>query len=100
MNKVRAPRNRTLSLTDADRARLRGRLIVADLPPTELLDKTILGDSLEIGPKLPRSFADLLFLDPPYNLTKRFGDTTFERRSVDEYAGWLAPQSPRKALAW
>ena len=85
----RAPRNRTLSLTEADRANLRGRLVSPDALPHELEDKTILGDSLAVAKKLPRSFADLLFLDPPYNLKKRFGDTTFERRPVDDYADWL-----------
>jgi site-specific DNA-methyltransferase (adenine-specific) len=89
MSKLRAPRNRTLSLTETDRANLRGRLVSADELSADLMDKTILGDSLEVAKRLPRTFADLLFLDPPYNLTKRFGDTTFERRPVDEYAGWL-----------
>jgi site-specific DNA-methyltransferase (adenine-specific) len=89
MSKLRAPRNRTLSLTEADRASLRARLVTADVLPSDLLDKIILGDSLATAKTLPRSFADLLFLDPPYNLNKRFGDTTFERRSVDEYADWL-----------
>ena len=27
--------------------------------------------------KLPRQSIDLLLLDPPYNLNKRFGDNTF-----------------------
>ncbi len=89
MSKVRAPRNRTLSLTERDRANLRGRVVSLDAIPAEFMDKTILGDSLEAAKRLPRSFADLLFLDPPYNLNKRFGDTTFERRPVDEYADWL-----------
>ena len=89
MSKARAPRNGTLSLTKADRANLRGRLVSPDALPHQLEDKTILGDSLEVAKNLPRAFADLLFLDPPYNLKKRFGDTTFERRPVDDYADWL-----------
>jgi site-specific DNA-methyltransferase (adenine-specific) len=89
MSKVRAPRNRTLSLTEPERDNLRGRLAAPDALPSEFLDRTILGNCLEVAKKLPRSFADLLFLDPPYNLNKRFGDTTFERRPVDEYADWL-----------
>ncbi|MDB5464691.1 MAG: methylase, partial [Phenylobacterium sp.] len=32
---------------------------------------------------------DLLFLDPPYNLNKRFGETQFSQRSVEDYANWL-----------
>jgi site-specific DNA-methyltransferase (adenine-specific) len=38
---------------------------------------------------LQKGLADLLVLDPPYNLNKRFGDTNFARRPVDEYADWL-----------
>jgi len=89
MSKARAPRNRTLLLTEADRVRLSNKLALTHPLPDQLRDRTILGDSLEIAPRLPRSFADLLLLDPPYNLKKRFGDTTFERRPVDEYAEWL-----------
>jgi site-specific DNA-methyltransferase (adenine-specific) len=54
------------------------------------LDRTFLGDCRVIAPLLPRGFANLLFLDPPYNLDKRFGDTKFAKRSVDEYTAWLA----------
>ena len=53
------------------------------------MDCTILGDSLDIAGLLPRSAVDLLVLDPPYNLTKRFGENTFSRRPVDEYTDWL-----------
>jgi site-specific DNA-methyltransferase (adenine-specific) len=54
-----------------------------------LKDCTILGDCLEIAPRLARDFADLIILDPPYNLTKRFGENTFSRRAVDDYTDWL-----------
>jgi site-specific DNA-methyltransferase (adenine-specific) len=73
MAKVRAPRNRTLSLTDADRVTLRHRVLGPDALPGDLLDTIILGDSLATAKNLPRSYADLLFLDLPYNLNKRFG---------------------------
>ena len=32
---------------------------------------------------------DLMFADPPYNLTKEFGGTRFSRRSADKYEEWL-----------
>ncbi len=45
---------------------------------------------MDIAPLLPHSFADLLVLDPPYNLNKRFGEIRFARLSVDEYTAWLS----------
>ncbi len=38
---------------------------------------------------LPENFADLLILDPPYNLTKTFNSSTFKRRSIEQYAQWF-----------
>jgi site-specific DNA-methyltransferase (adenine-specific) len=32
---------------------------------------------------------DLLFADPPYNLTKKFGQESFSSRSSDDYEAWL-----------
>jgi len=33
---------------------------------------------------------DLLFADPPYNLTKKFGAEAFSSKSSDDYEAWLA----------
>jgi site-specific DNA-methyltransferase (adenine-specific) len=38
---------------------------------------------------LPKSFIDLLILDPPYNLTKTFTSTTFRKKSIAKYAEWF-----------
>lgn len=32
----------------------------------------------------------MLFLDPPYNLNKRFGERSFTKRPVEQYTDWLA----------
>lgn len=85
----RAPRNRTITLTSEERARLRRKLVTIDKTSSESINCTIIGDCIEAAKKLsPQSF-DLLVLDPPYNLNKRFGDNAFSRRPVDEYAAWL-----------
>ena len=47
------------------------------------------GDISEVITLLPNGFADLLILDPPYNLTKTFASTAFRKRSSAEYAAWL-----------
>ncbi|HEX7841591.1 MAG TPA: site-specific DNA-methyltransferase [Kofleriaceae bacterium] len=85
----RAPRNRTLHLSPADRERLRPRLGSAGDAGQSHLDRTFLGDVRDVTPRLPHGFADLVFLDPPYNLDKRIADQTFRRRAVDEYTAWL-----------
>nr|VFK40737.1 MAG: site-specific DNA-methyltransferase (adenine-specific) [Candidatus Kentron sp. SD]VFK46183.1 MAG: site-specific DNA-methyltransferase (adenine-specific) [Candidatus Kentron sp. SD]VFK78439.1 MAG: site-specific DNA-methyltransferase (adenine-specific) [Candidatus Kentron sp. SD] len=88
---TRAPRNRTLVLADEDAKRLRGRLMVVDRPTTmsDCIGRTILGDSFQVLPLLPRQCVDLLIVDPPYNLTKIFSDSTFRRRSTGKYEDWI-----------
>jgi site-specific DNA-methyltransferase (adenine-specific) len=58
-------------------------------PDSEPATGTILGDYREVIPRLPRTFVDLLILDPPYNLNKSFGDRKFARLPVDKYTQWL-----------
>ena len=88
--KTRAPMNRTLELTPADRQRLRSRLIrdVSD-PLAELPMGTMHGNSIALAPFLPERSVDLLILDPPYNLSKDFNGYRFSKRTVEAYAEWL-----------
>ena len=46
---------------------------------------------------LPTSFADVLFIDPPYNLTKSFNSIRFAKRSVTAYAEWMDSWFPKLA---
>jgi site-specific DNA-methyltransferase (adenine-specific) len=87
----RAPRNRTLAVSEQDAERLRRRLLVIDrpVPISECVGRTILGDSLLVLPLLPKQSVDLLIADPPYNLTKAFSDSIFKRQPVVEYEEWL-----------
>lgn len=50
-----------------------------------VIDKTILGDMLDVCPMLPEKSVDLIIADPPYNLTKSFDGTLFSKRTADEY---------------
>jgi site-specific DNA-methyltransferase (adenine-specific) len=88
--KRRAPRNRTLAVPENEVAALRQRLLTVDeLRTAGGLNRTILGDCFAAFDALPRAAVDLLILDPPYNLTKTFGETAFARMPVNEYTGWL-----------
>ena len=90
VTKVRAGRNRTLTTTTTEAATYRARLLSpAALTRTAFLDRTIHGDCLEVMTKLPKASVDLLVLDPPYNLNKKFGAKCFARVSVDAYTEYL-----------
>jgi site-specific DNA-methyltransferase (adenine-specific) len=89
--KPRAPRNRTITLSDTDRKRLSKKLICWDksVGTNIPVNSTILGDYRQIVPFMPKSSVDLLILDPPYNLNKAFNGNSFKRRSVDDYTLYL-----------
>jgi site-specific DNA-methyltransferase (adenine-specific) len=87
----RAPRNRTMELSEQDIEIYRKRLI---FPETQVdlkncRNKIMCGDAFQLLEKLPEETFDLLFADPPYNLTKNFGENSFRQVSSDEYEDWL-----------
>lgn len=86
-----APRNRTLTLTAAEHTRFRRALLTLRSPAAaaDVLDRTIWSDVNDAAEHLPSSFVDLLFIDPPYNLTKKFNGKTFRATSNQAYAAWL-----------
>jgi len=89
--KIRAGRNRTVTLTDEDILRLKGKLLTlnADVSSEEITNRTIYQDLFECISYLPENFVDLLFVDPPYNLTKEFNSNKFREMSPDEYERWF-----------
>jgi site-specific DNA-methyltransferase (adenine-specific) len=88
--KSRAPRNRTLEVLNGDLSALRRRLLtVEQLRTASHVNRTILGDCFQAFGVVPPAAVDLLILDPPYNLNKKFGDHAFSRISVAEYTDWL-----------
>ncbi len=94
--KKRAPRNRTLTLTMADYHRLRPQLTRIEASTRlGVLRNRILHQDLDSAlPHLPEQSVDLLFLDPPYNLTKTFGDRQFKARSTEAYIEYLESWLP------
>ena len=89
-SKTRAPRNRTIEVTMSDAPSYRSRLL--HKAPAELgciRNKIICGDAFTVLEKLPKETFDLLFADPPYNLSKTFGAEKFRHTSMDEYEAWL-----------
>ena len=103
--KQKAPRNRTLTLEESEIPALKNKLInIEDLRSfsendsscsvEKILDKTINADLLEALPLLPDGFADLIIIDPPYNLTKDFHGNKFNARSEESYDDYLSTWFP------
>lgn len=89
--KRRAPRNRTLVLSEDARRRYRSRLLRLDRPfdAEHLANRTINQDLLSAVKFLPEAFVDLLVIDPPYNLNKCFNGRTFSRKPLADYTHWV-----------
>ena len=89
--KVRAPRNRTLTVTDDEKSLLLAQTISLSHPvnAAEIEARVIHQDIFQCVPFLPDAFIDLLVVDPPYNLNKTFAETKFSKTSAANYEEWL-----------
>ncbi len=94
--KKRAGNNRTLVLKPKEVESLRTKLVtVSNIESSnDLINKTIHGDIFEMIKYIPDEFADLIIIDPPYNLTKNFNGMKFNSRSDDNYDEYLASWFP------
>ncbi len=97
---MKSPRNRTIDMTAEEGAEYLERCIRPDLPlrEEELRNRTVFGDSFEVLPLLPAKCVDLLIADPPYNLEKTYGSSSFHRMKEEEYEAftnaWLDAVTP------
>ena len=89
--KRKAPRNRTLTCSEEEIARLSTRILYADdmLPGEHIDGKIICADMFEIAQTLPSGFVDLLILDPPYNLSKNYNGHLFKEKDKTDYQEWF-----------
>ena len=86
--KKRAPRNRTIEVTNSDKEALRSKIEHGPIIKSST-DAILCGDAFQVLPQLPEKSFDLLFADPPYNLTKDFGAENFKHTSNSAYEEWL-----------
>src|SRR5215212_4726057 len=86
--KDRAPRNRTTVVDPGETERLRKR-ISTSASAVGTPNTIICADAAVVLLKLESQSFDLLFADPPYNLTKQFGTEKFKSTSIDAYEEWL-----------
>lgn len=90
MNKPRAKRNHTITLTSEERHILNEKIAYAHTwDATQWENTVICADLLEVIDRIPDGVADLIIIDPPYNLAKDFNGLTFSAISSDKYIAYL-----------
>ena len=84
---MKADRNKTIDISvEEGREYLKRCISLTEKAGlSEVLDKTILGNTLEILSLLPENSVDLLIVDPPYNLDKDFHGNKFKKTSGEIY---------------
>ena len=87
---MKAERNKTIDFLPEDAPEYLARClrVTEDVPLDAVCGRTICGDTFQVAPHLPRAFADLLIVDPPYNLTKDFSGGGFRRTTDANYAAF------------
>ena len=77
-----------MTLSASELVRYRASLARIDAPATfeDVRDKLFCQDVFTALAFLPDQSVDLMFADPPYNLTKSFNDRKFKQTSIDEYS--------------
>lgn len=86
-----APRNKTITLTLREETGYAKKAVkLSSLQSAQdLQDKIVWQDTMLALNCIPDNFADLMIVDPPYNLTKNFGKSTFKQMDFSEYKNWL-----------
>jgi site-specific DNA-methyltransferase (adenine-specific) len=89
--KKRAPLNRTIAITDEEISYYKKNLnrISKKVEVEEIVGKILNQDLFGAIDFLPDSFIDLLFIDPPYNLNKKFSSLTFKEMKNKDYEIWI-----------
>lgn len=78
---MRSAKNKTLNLSEEQE-----RKYLALCPKKYVSDDCVIkGDCMEIMWDIPHSSVDLMIVDPPYNMYKKFGSEEFSRQTMAEY---------------
>lgn len=83
--------NKTITITQIEKRSYKKKLIKLNEPAkvAQIKNKTINQDLFTAIENLPNKFVDLLFIDPPYNMYKKFNTTSFRKMAFDEYVDWF-----------
>lgn len=90
MDKQRAGRNKTITITDEERRELKQLIRTSQSFDANRWENCIVcADLLDVIDRVPDGIADLIIIDPPYNLSKDFNGLSFSAISSEKYAIYL-----------
>ncbi|MDR0769405.1 MAG: site-specific DNA-methyltransferase [Dysgonamonadaceae bacterium] len=95
--KQRAPRNRTLQVSESELHRLQKKTVVVAAPvnTADIVNTTVCGNLFEIIDFLPSEFVDLMIIDPPYNISRNFAGMKFRQMKDADYSDYLESWFPK-----
>ncbi|MDR1720558.1 MAG: DNA adenine methylase [Dysgonamonadaceae bacterium] len=98
-NKITTRRNKTLTLTQEELKMFSTKLVNLknnqSVEINDIINKTVNNNLFEVIDLLPIQFADLIFIDPPYNLTKNYHGFTFQSSTDEQYLDYLRSWFPK-----
>ena len=95
MQESRAANNRTITLENSEMEGLKRELLTSqNITAANIVNKILWGDTLDLLKNIPDKFADLIIIDPPYNLTKNFNGVQFNACSESNYEDYLLSWFP------
>ncbi len=94
--KQRAPRNKTITIQLDEKQELKNRLATVGTLRNGRgwTDCVIHGDIMDVLKEMPDAFADLIIIDPPYNLSRKFGKQFFSKKTEEDYEAYLRSWLP------
>ena len=87
----KSPRNKTLELSESEIQKNLEKCdsLKSEATISQITNRVINQEMLEALKYLPSDSIDLLLVDPPYNLTKQYGENKFAKVKFDEYEIWF-----------
>lgn len=86
MSAQKSSMNRTITLTDEERYTYSDYILDKF---RERENSVICNDFHTINSQIPDEYVDLILLDPPYNMTKTYSETTFKVMDDNEYCEYI-----------
>lgn len=88
--KIRAERNRTLTVDETEISGLNAEILSVNDLQSGFVDNSIINaDLFDCLDYIPDEYFDLIIIDPPYNLDKDFHGKKFSSMKHDEYEDYL-----------
>ncbi|MFH1004095.1 MAG: DNA methyltransferase [Bacteroidota bacterium] len=99
IEKKRAARNRTLTINEAEKQKYSKKLVrlkqLEKVTLSSIINKTICANLFDVLDILPKNIADLIIIDPPYNIDKNFNGFLFKSSSQEKYLNYLKLWFPK-----